>query len=302
MNQSVAPTLTAALRSYLEAKRLDGYGPRTLYSYRRQLQHLAVRLGSDTLVDQIQLEHLRTYLSSFTHLKTSSLANRVRVVKVFFKWLHEEETLLRNPAVKLKEPRLPHRIPKALSIEEVELLRDACKSPLEHALIEFFFATGCRGGEVHGFNHDKLDWTRRSTVVLGKGNKEREVYFGAKAALWLRRCLSNREDLSSALFVTDRRRLQKDGNLSLQRMSISQMQRIFKRIAARCGLATRVTHTFYVIPWQPCCSIRMRPSRLYSRSLATPRRPPRNSTFTSPANRGRRPTGVTSLSKHALPL
>ena len=241
MNQSVAPTLTAALRSYLEAKRLDGYGPRTLYSYRRQLQHLTIRLGSDTLVDQIQLEHLRTYLSGFTHLKTSSLANRVRVVKVFFKWLHEEETLLRNPAVKLKEPRLPHRIPKALSIEEVELLRDACESPLEHALVEFFFATGCRVGEAHALDQDKLDWTRRSAIVLGKGNKEREVYFGAKAALWLRRYLSNREDSSSALFVTDRRRVQENGNLSRQRMSISQMQRVFKRVAARCDLEKRVT-------------------------------------------------------------
>ena len=241
MNQSVTPTLTMAIPSYLEAKRLDGYSPRTLYSYRRQLQHLAVRLGSDMLVDQIQLEHLRAYLSSFTHLKTSSLANRIRVVKVFFKWLHEEEVLLRNPAVKLKEPRLPHHIPKALSIEEVELLRDACKSPLEHALIEFFFATGCRVGEVHALDQDNVDWIRRSAIVLGKGNKEREVYFGAKAALWLRRYLNDCEDSSPALFVTNCRRAQKDGSLSRQRLSISQMQRVFKRVAARCGLATRVT-------------------------------------------------------------
>lgn len=90
MDQAPTPTLTAATYSYLKAKRLDGYSPRTLYSYRRQLQHLTERLGSDTLVDQIQLEHLHTHLSSFTYLKTSSLANRVRVVKVFFKWLHEE--------------------------------------------------------------------------------------------------------------------------------------------------------------------------------------------------------------------
>ncbi len=171
----------------------------------------------------------------------SSLANKVRVVKVFFKWLHEEETLLRNPAVKLKEPRLPYRIPKALSVEEVELLRDACESLLEHALVEVFFATSCQVEEIHRLNQDKLDWTRRSAVVLGKGNKELEVYFGTKAALWLRRYLHGRGDLSPALFVTDRRRVQKDGNLSRQRMSISQMQRVFKRVAARCGLATRVT-------------------------------------------------------------
>ena len=241
MDQSSMPTLTMAVRSYLEAKRLDGYSPRTLYSYRRQLQYLAERLGNDMTVNEIRLEHLRAYLSGFTHLKTSSLANRVRVVKVFFKWLHEEETLLRNPAVKLKEPRLPHRIPKALSVEEVELLRDACENLLEHALVEFFFATGCRVGEVHGLDQDKLDWTRRSAVVLGKGNKEREVYFGAKAALWLRRYLGGRDDSCPALFVTDRRLTQKGGSLSRQRLSVSQMQRIFKRVATKCGLATRVT-------------------------------------------------------------
>ena len=105
------------------------------------------------------------------------------------------------------------------------------------------------GGEVHGLDQNNVDGTRRSTVVLGKGNKEREVYFGAKAALWLRRYLNGCEDSSPALFVTNRRLEQKDGNLSRQRMSISQLQRIFKRVAARCGLATRVTphvlrHTF----------------------------------------------------------
>lgn len=67
------------------------------------------------------------------------------------------------------------------------------------------------------------------------------MYFGAKAALWLRRYLNDRRDSSSALFVTDRRRAQRDGSLSRQRLSISQMQRIFKRVAARCSLATRVT-------------------------------------------------------------
>ncbi len=241
MDQAATPTLTTAIHSYLKARRLDGYSPRTLYSYHRQLQHLSESLGDDMSVDQIRLEHLRTYLSGFTHLKTSSLANRVRVVKVFFKWLHEEEVLIRNPAVKLKEPRPPQRIPKALSIEEVELLRDACESPLEHTLVEFFFATGCRVGEIFGLDRSSLDWTRRSAIVLGKGNKEREVYFGAKAALWLRRYLGGRGDSCLALFVTDRRYQQDNAQLSRQRMSISQMQRIFKRVALRCGLETRVT-------------------------------------------------------------
>ena len=97
--------------------------------------------------------------------------------------------------------------------------------------------------------------------MLGKGNKEREVYFGAKAALWLRRYLSNREDSSSALFVTDRRRVQENGNLSRQRMSISQMQRVFKRVAARCDLektgdATRFASYFGDLAAQSGCAHR----------------------------------------------
>ena len=141
----------------------------------------------------------------------------------------------------MREPRLPARIPKALSVEEVELLRDACEDLLEHALIEFFFATGCRVGEIRQLDRIDLDWSRRSVVVLGKGNKEREVYFGAKASLWLKRYVDNRSDSALALFVTKRRRRQKDSTLEHQRLSTSQMQRIFKRVAKRCGLEEKVT-------------------------------------------------------------
>ena len=234
-------TLTSCVRMYLRARKLDGYSDKTLYSYRLHLKRLIVDLGGGTLIDTVKLEHLRTHLMSLTHLQTSSLANKVRALKAFFKWLYEEETLDRNPALKLREPRLPTRIPKALSMEEVELLRDACEDVLEHALVEFFFATGCRVSEIHQLDRIDLDWPRRSVVVLGKGNKEREVYFGAKAALWLKRYLDSRADNSLALFVTKRRRRQPCGTLEHQRLSTSQIQRIFKRVAKRCDLEEKVT-------------------------------------------------------------
>ena len=241
MDRQETLTLTSCIQAYLRARRLDGYSDKTLYSYKLHLQRLILDTGDTTLVAAIGLEHLRTHLTSLTHLQTSSLANKVRALKAFFKWLYEEEILERNPALKLREPRLPARIPKALSVEEVELLRDACESLLEHALVEFFFATGCRVSEIYQLDRIDLDWTRRSAVVLGKGNKEREVYFGAKAALWLKRYLDSRSDSSLALFVTKRRRLQKNGTLQQQRLSTSQMQRIFKRVAARCDLEEKVT-------------------------------------------------------------
>lgn len=241
MAQQEASTLASCVHGYLKARRLDGYSNQTLYSYKLHLQRLMVDTGDTTAVEEVRLEHLRAHLSNLTHLQTSSLANKVRALKAFFRWLHEEEMLERNPALKLKEPRLPMRIPKALSIEEVELLRDACDGLLEHALIEFFFATGCRVGEIYRLDRTALDWVRRSAIVMGKGSKEREVYFGAKAALWLKRYLDKRNDVAPALFVTERRRRQSNGALQHQRLSTSQTQRIFKRVAARCGLEKRVT-------------------------------------------------------------
>lgn len=241
MDEQKVFTLANCMTAYLKTRKLDGYSNKTLYSYKLHLQRLLSDVGGEAVVETIKLKHLRNHLTSLTHLQTSSLANKVRALKVFFKWLYEEEVLKRNPALKLREPRLPARIPKALSVEEVELLRGACESLLEHALIEFFFAKGCRVSEIYQLDRIDLDWSRRSVVVLGKGKKEREVYFGAKAALWLRRYLNDRSDRCLAVFVTKRRRQQSNGVLEHQRLSTSQIQRIFKRVARRCGLEEKVT-------------------------------------------------------------
>lgn len=101
----------------------------------------------------------------------------------------EEEFLLRNPTLKVNEPKRGKRVPKALTIEELELLRDSCKSSLEHALVEFSFASGSRVAEIQRLNSGDIDWQRLPFTVLGKGNKEREIYFGAKARIWVQRYL-----------------------------------------------------------------------------------------------------------------
>ena len=103
---------------------------------------------------------------------------------------------------------------------------------MEHALIEFFFASGCRVAEIQRLNRNDIDWQRGAVNVLGKGNKEREVYFGAKFRIWLQRYLHERSDDDRALFVTVRRP---------HRMSIHEIQYIFKRIAGRCNLEDRVS-------------------------------------------------------------
>lgn len=240
MFQPTPTRLSAATATYLAAKRIEGFSPATLKGYGLQLKLLRRHIG-DQLLEEVTLEDLRDYLRSQTHLKASSMGHKVRVIRAFFKWVHEEDLVLRNPSLKLKEPKQPKRVPKHLTIEEVELLRDACTSPQEHALVELLFATGCRVGEIHGIDRADVDWQRRCIVVLGKGSKEREVYFGARAGIWLKRYLEDRNDPHPALFVTTRRQRRADGELAHQRLSVYMVQYAVRRIASRCGLEDRVT-------------------------------------------------------------
>ena len=132
--------LSDASNMFLELKGQEGFSPYTIDAYR--LQHkLLIRDIGDLDVTEVTLQLLRAHLSHHSHLKPASLGHKIRAIKSLFNWLMEEELLLRNPTLKVNEPKRGKRVPKALTIEELELLRDSCRSSLEHALVEFSFAS-----------------------------------------------------------------------------------------------------------------------------------------------------------------
>lgn len=216
---------------YESDKRIEGYSPHTLKSYAIQAR-LLVRYFGDVDVTTITLGDLKAYLAKdAVRLKPASLGHRVRFLKSLFRWAADEGICYPNPAAKLKEPKQGTRLPKAMNEEEIETLRVACRSSLEHALVEVLFTTGCRIGEIYQLNRSSIDWESRSIIVRGKGDKEREVYFNVKCAIWLRKYLRERDDHDPALFVTER---------APRRMSIAQMRYVLKRIAKRAGLEVNV--------------------------------------------------------------
>lgn len=220
-----------AYELFISVKEQEGFSPYTVKGY---MVHYRAFCGmtENMNIEDISLADLRNHALQFSHLKLTTQASKIRSLKSLFKWLYEEGYLVSNPSMKLKEPKLPKRLPKALTIDDVELLRDSCKTLLEHSLVEFFFSTGCRIGEVHKINRRDIDWSRKSVMVLGKGGKEREVYFGSRAAIWLRRYLDNRTDHDDALFVTEK---------NPHRPTIHHIEWYFKRISSRCGLDSKVT-------------------------------------------------------------
>jgi integrase/recombinase XerD len=138
-------------------------------------------------------------------------------LKSFFGWLELEEYIPKDPTRKLKAYKLPKRLRKSLTVEELEMLRDSCKTLRERSILEWIFSTGCRLSEVINTDIDDLNFKDYSVRVIGKGNKEREVYFSPKAKLYLDKYLASRKDSCPALFVTLRKPIHRLGARGIQK-------------------------------------------------------------------------------------
>lgn len=223
--------ISESITAYVDQRRVEGYSPHTLASYRYQLGLMQNTLG-DVEVGAVTLADLRRHLGSFPNIKPGTLSTRIWILRAWGQWLYEEGHVPEDPAKRLKEPKMPARIPKALSVDDLETVRDACRTLRERALIEVLFSTGCRAGELAGIKRADVDWDRKAIVVLGKGSKEREVYLTALATIRLRRYLATRTDDCEHLFATVRR--------PFNRLTEHELWREVKRVGKRCGMADRV--------------------------------------------------------------
>lgn len=160
--------LSEAWEKYQQDKKIEGYSPLTLKTYCFQY-NLLLRFFGDIDMSEMTTEKLKEYLvHAGDHLKPSSLGHRIRFIKSLFKWTHEEGYIPKNPAAKLKEPKLGKRIPKFLCELEIEHLREACHTTMENALFEFMYSTGCRIEEVVKLNRDDINFRTNSVIVLVK--------------------------------------------------------------------------------------------------------------------------------------
>lgn len=221
----------AYLQAFLSGMRLRGRSEHTIANYRVILS-LFLRWLGDKPLPEVTTADLRRWLMEERQPrnKATTVAHDVVVLRSFFRWLHREEYLDRDPAARIDVPRVDQRLPKYLTHEQIERLREACRKPRERAILEMLYSTGCRVSELVGMNRRDVDWQAREVRVFGKGGKERVVQFSTLAAIWLRRYLNTREDADPALFLSNFRR----------RMSKASVERLMRVLAKRTGLDERV--------------------------------------------------------------
>lgn len=209
-------------------KRIEGFSLHTFKAYKIQLNLLIKHFG-DKDIETFNLFELKQYLAKDSErLKPSSIGHRVRFIRSIFRYAHEEGITESFIAAKLKEPKEGKRVPKFIPEEALHKLDAACEGPREKALNALLYATGCRIGEVHLMNRSHINWMDRSLIVLGKGDKEREVYFDVKTSFWIQSYLDTRTDDDPALFVSERK-----VNGTYKRATIHQLRYTIKRIAKR---------------------------------------------------------------------
>ena len=203
---------------YLASKKLDGLSDKTLSGYYNDLVRFSNSIFKN--IADITTMDIRAYLANLMKkrgLKMTTMETKKSILKSFFSWLEMEDYITKSPAKKIRPTKVEKRIRKALTDEELERLRDACRTTRQRALIEFLFSTGCRLSEISAVNIMELDWANGNLKVIGKGNKERIVYFSSKAKLYLKKYLAGRHDADPALFVSERKPHERLGNRAIEK-------------------------------------------------------------------------------------
>ena len=191
------------LKMFIEAKQIEGCSARTLQYYQVTIEHLLKNI--DTVIRKITTDEIRTYLAEYQQRNNCSkvtVDNVRRNISSFFSWLEEEDYILKSPMRRIHKIKTKQPVKEIISDEMIERLRDNCRCSRDLAMIDLLYSTGIRVGELVGLNISDIDFEERECVVYGKGDKERRVYFDAKAKLHLQNYISSRIDTNPALFVT----------------------------------------------------------------------------------------------------
>ena len=191
------------LEIFLSAKLVEGCSAKTIRYYETTVKQLFKYMPK--AVKEYTTDDLRAYLAVFQKKHKSSkvtIDNIRRIFSSFFSWLEDEDFILKSPVRRIHKVKTGEQVKEVISDENLEKLRDNCKCLRDLAIIDMLASTGMRVGELVKLNRNDVNFAERECIVFGKGNKERVVYFNARAKLHLQEYLASRKDKNQALFVS----------------------------------------------------------------------------------------------------
>lgn len=190
------------LRAFIEAKQIEGRSKRTVERY----EYVIKRMMSEIHVPirQITVFHLRKYLSEekARGISDVTLEGTRSVFSSYFGWLANEGLLKENPCSNLSAIKCQKKVLTPYADDELERLKEFCKTARDRAIVSFLMSTGCRISEMCELNRNDINFRSKECVVHGKGNKDRTVYLNDVTIMLLKRYLDERTDDIDALFIS----------------------------------------------------------------------------------------------------
>jgi integrase/recombinase XerC len=239
-------TVEKAVDQYLLVLRERNASAHTIKAYARDLDSFAAYAGSR---DWKKIDHvaIRGFLSQLYEkgLSKTSVARALAAVRSLYRWLAQEGVVEQNPARLVATPKLPKKLPRVPTIEEMNSILDgqmpevAAFPERDQLLFELLYGCGIRNSELTGINLEDIRTSAEAILIRGKGKKERYVPFGGAAAHALAVYLPARQKvLSESNTTKDTRALlinQRGGRLTTRSVG-----RIVKKIAVAKGLSPDV--------------------------------------------------------------
>lgn len=213
----------------------------TIKAYRTDLHQFVEFQGPGAKWRDVDHVRVRSFLSYLYErgLSKTSVARALAALRSLYKWLGREGMVDQNPAKLVATPRLPKKLPRVPTIEEMNQVLDGDMSEVaafperDLAIFELLYGCGIRNSELVGINLDNIYWSNEAILVRGKGKKERFVPFGDSAAIAMRAYLPVRskrlgemKKSNHALFIS----------LRGTRLTTRSVGRIVKSIAVSKGL------------------------------------------------------------------
>jgi integrase/recombinase XerC len=215
----------------------------TLRAYAQDLKQLEAYLAQQNVeLTKATHLHLRGFLGvqAASH-KATTRARRLAAIKSFYKFLARRKLIDVSPARRIKAPKLPSLLPRAVPIDETFALMDAPGADAvlglrDRAMLELAYGAGLRVSELCGLDLDSVDRSAGIVRVLGKGNKERLVPVNPQALEALDAYLKRRPELTKkkpthALFL----------NFRGGRLTTRSVERHLSKHALKAGLSRHVT-------------------------------------------------------------
>lgn len=169
------------ISQYLEYLELEkGLSQNTIDAYRRDLYDFVSNIISIEEIDRI---FINSYIRELKerNLAPTSVIRKVASLRGFFKWATSMEILKKNPASTLEQPKIPQKLPKVISLSEVEKILHSGLNELQSVIVELLYSCGLRVSELVNLKINDIDLNSKYVRCFGKGSKERIIPIGKKA-------------------------------------------------------------------------------------------------------------------------